>query len=97
MDVRGISRGEMVEAELNHLITRRHDRRVVEEGERAAHEAWHESEVRYFEEQRRAKDVDRYEFHLAQADRLRRTLGELVARHEAAAERLLPNAREGIA
>jgi DNA-binding transcriptional regulator PaaX len=48
MDVgRDISRGEQVEQELTAMIMRRHDRRVFEEGERPALEAWQESERRY--------------------------------------------------
>ena len=40
-------RAEMIEKELDTLITRRHDRRVVEEGERPTEEAWMESERRH--------------------------------------------------
>jgi hypothetical protein len=67
-------RGEAVETDLDRLITRRHDRRVIDEGERPAEEAWRESERRH-EEQRRVRA--RYEWHLhhtEQTDRLRRTL-----------------------
>ncbi len=46
-DVDIVSRGEQVEAELDTMIRRRHDRRVVEEGERPAEEAWAESERRH--------------------------------------------------
>jgi len=42
-----IARGEIVEADLDRLITKRHDRRVADEGERPAEEMWRESERRY--------------------------------------------------
>jgi hypothetical protein len=42
-----IARSEAVEADLTRLIEKRHDRRVVEEGERPAEEAWQESERRH--------------------------------------------------
>jgi hypothetical protein len=42
-----IARGEQVENELTAMIERRHDQRVVEEGERPVEEAWQESERRH--------------------------------------------------
>jgi hypothetical protein len=42
-----IARGEATEKELNAMIVRRHERRVAEEGERLAEEAWAESERRH--------------------------------------------------
>jgi hypothetical protein len=44
---REIGRGEAVEAEIDAFISKRHDRRVAEEGERQLEEAWRESERRY--------------------------------------------------
>jgi hypothetical protein len=41
-DVDTVAKGEKVEAELDTFIARRHDKRVKEEGERAAEEAWAE-------------------------------------------------------
>ena len=41
-----ITRSEVVEADLTRLIERRHDRRVVEEGERPLMEAWRAAELR---------------------------------------------------
>ena len=52
--------GEAVEAELDRLITRRHDTRVSSEGERQAEEMWQESVKRYEEKRRQgfaAKDL----------------------------------------
>lgn len=42
-----ITRGEQVEAELDAMIPRRHDQRMLSEGERAAEELWAESVRRY--------------------------------------------------
>ena len=78
-----IAHGEMVERELDNLITRRSKQKDPEE----ASETWQESERRH-EEQRRLRA--RYEWHLhhtAQAERLRRTLEELIERHEEQAEK----------
>jgi hypothetical protein len=47
-----VERAERVEADLDRLITRRHDQRVKDEGERQAEEAWAESERRHFAKRR---------------------------------------------
>jgi hypothetical protein len=47
-----VSRAESVERELDRLIEKRHDRRVVEEGEHPAEEMWAESERAYFANKR---------------------------------------------
>jgi hypothetical protein len=69
---RDISRGEAVATDLDILITRRHDRRVLEEGERPPEEAWAESErrqeARRHEENRAAWCC---EYHQEQAERHR--------------------------
>jgi hypothetical protein len=44
---RDISRGEQVEHELTAMIERRHERRVLKEGDRTLMEAWQESERRH--------------------------------------------------
>ena len=85
---RDISRGEAVEHEIDAMIRRRHEARVVEEGERPAHEAWMESERRY-NARRRAENVAAWcQYHREQAERHRRTLEALVRDHERAAERM---------
>jgi hypothetical protein len=84
-----IARGEQVENELTAMIERRHDRRVVEEGERPAEEAWMESERRYQEQRRMQARYEWHLYHTSQAERHRRTLEELIASHEAAAARLM--------
>jgi hypothetical protein len=49
---RDISRGEIVEAEIDAFISKRHNRRVAEEGERAEEEMWAASERAYFARKR---------------------------------------------
>ncbi len=44
---RDIARGEAVEHELVAFVSRQHDRRVVDEGERPAEASWMESERRH--------------------------------------------------
>jgi hypothetical protein len=83
-----VTRGEIIESELDRLITKRHDRRVAEEGERPALEAWQESEMRYEANRWQAIQAAWYVFHMDQAERHRRTLEGLVALHEAAAAKL---------
>ena len=88
-----IAHGEMVERELDNLITRRSKQKDPEE----ASERWQESERRH-EEQRRLRA--RYEWHLhhtAQAERLRRTLEGLIADHEEQATKLMKEQPKGAA
>ena len=87
--MRDIAHGEKVEGELNILITRRHDKREVEEGERAAEALYAENCRRHAERERRELDAERHEYHTGQAVRLRRTLESLVSYHEAEAEKYL--------
>jgi hypothetical protein len=56
---RDISRGEVVDADLDKLISRRHDARVAEEGERDLEEAWCESERRAEAARKAEEDRDR--------------------------------------
>jgi len=81
-------RGEIVEAELDRFIRTRHDKRVANEGERPALEAWMESERRYEEQRRQENRAAWYGWHLDQAERHRRTLEGLITHHETQAERL---------
>jgi aspartokinase len=88
-----IAHGEMVERELDSLITRRSKQKDPEE----ASDTWQESERRH-EEQRRLQA--RYEWHLhhtAQAERLRRTLEVLVSHHEQQAAKLMDIQPKGAA
>ncbi len=92
---RNIGRSEMVESELNGLITRRHDARVAEEGERPAEEAWMESERAHNARLREENRLAWCEYHQGQAVRHRAVLEFLIARHEAEAERLRRHAGGG--
>jgi hypothetical protein len=84
-----VMRGEMVEADLDRLITRRHDARVSNEGERTAEEMWQKS-VRAYEERRlQVARLEWHAFHCGQDERHRRTLEGLIDYHETQAERLL--------
>ncbi|MBA2715249.1 MAG: hypothetical protein H0U55_17080 [Rubrobacteraceae bacterium] len=82
------AKGEATEKELDALITRRHDRRVVEEGERPAEEMWAESERRHNVHRREEMRAAWCEYHREQAARHRAVLESLIVRHEAEAERL---------
>jgi hypothetical protein len=70
-----IGRSEQVESELDSMIRWRHDRRVVEEGERRPQEAWMESERRYATRRRE-------ENRLAWPDYFGRTANSLRGRAE---------------
>ncbi len=85
---REIARGEAVEKELDAFISKRHDRRLTDEGERPTEEAWMESGRRHDASRREALRSAWCAFHRDQAERLRRNLAALVAHHEREAERL---------
>jgi hypothetical protein len=86
--------GEAVEAELDRLITRRHDTRVSSEGERQAEEMWQESVKRYEEERRQVARLEWHAFHCGQAERHRATLQALIEHHESEAARLMEATNE---
>jgi hypothetical protein len=79
-----IAKGEATEKELDALIRRRHDQRVLCEGERAAEELWAESVRRYHARQ---EADDRTAWHDYEM-RLYRIHSGLAAEHLARAERL---------
>ena len=81
--------GEAVKAELDRLITRRHDARVSSVGERQAEEMWQETVKRYEEERRRVARLEWHLHHTTQAERLRRTLEGLIAHYEEQAAKLM--------
>jgi hypothetical protein len=85
---RDIARGELVEKELDAFVSKRHESRVVDEGERPTEEAWMESGRRHDASRRAALRSAWCAFHRDQAERLRRNLAALVAHHEREAERL---------
>jgi hypothetical protein len=86
---------EKVEADLERLITRRDKDRRKEEGERAREMMWKASVARHNEQRRLQARYEWHLHHVGQADRLRRTLEDLIAYHEAAAEKLLDEGRPG--
>ena len=80
-----ISRGEGVEKELDHLVRKRHDRRVVEEGERCAEEAWLESERRHAA---RRREENRLAWH-AYFERIAASLRARAVEYDQRAESLM--------
>jgi hypothetical protein len=84
-----IARGELVEKELDAMIVRRsHQKDPDEESE-----VWQESVRRYHARRRDQMRAAWREYHQGQADRLRRTVGPLIAFHEERAEELCEEAR----
>jgi hypothetical protein len=79
-----ISRSEQVETDLDRLIERRHDQRVLSEGERPAEELWAESVRRYSARQEADHRTAWHEYEM----RLYRIHSGLAAEHLARAERL---------
>ena len=92
-----IARSEQVEAELDAMIRRRDTHRRQTEGERLEEELYEPSVRAWRERYEAEKRTARFEYHRGQADRLRRTMSELIARHEAAAERYLQDEPKGAA
>ena len=89
-----VSRAESVERELDRLIEKRHDQRTTEEGHRPSEEMWQASVERYNSERERKLRAEWCSYHQDQAARHRHTLEALIARHEAAAARLMENGQE---
>jgi DNA-directed RNA polymerase subunit F len=88
-----ISRGELVKKEVHEMIERRSRQKDPEE----ASEAWQESERRH-EEQRRLQARNEWHlYHTAQAERVRRTLEEIVSHHEEQAAKLMDVQPKGAA
>ena len=87
-----ISRSEAVEHELNRLIEGRHDHRTAEERHKPSEELWQESVERYNAERDRQLRTEWTEYHQGQAERLKRTVGPLIAFHEERAAALLEQA-----
>jgi hypothetical protein len=83
-----VSRSEFVEAELDVMIRRRHDRRVESEGERQERERWQETEIVHDQQRREANRSAWGAYHRSAAKRARATMEALIAEHLAAAERL---------
>lgn len=77
------------EAELDRLITRRHDERVKDEGHRPSEELYEESTRRY--NLKRELEMRRLwaDFHREQAERVETNARLIAARHRAQVEVLL--------
>jgi hypothetical protein len=88
---RDISHGAEVEKQLGVLITRRHDRRVENEGDRAEKEAWQETEILHGQQRREANRLAWASYHRQQAERHRATLTDLLQHHQDQAEKYREN------
>jgi hypothetical protein len=76
-----IARGEKVEKELDHLITRRHEKRRVEEGETAEEALWRESVRHYEEQQSRQRLWEELRYHEAMVRTHTANAQVIVGRH----------------
>ena len=97
-----ITRAEWVEKELDHLIERRARERIRENGRTASQDAatarealWKASVSRYQEQRLIQARLEWHAYHSGQADRIRRTLEQLIAHHEEQARKLLEGTEEG--
>jgi hypothetical protein len=62
---------------------------MLEVADREREAMWEASAAMDRERRRRALDTERYEYHAGQAERLKKTMSQLVEHHERAAEKLL--------
>jgi hypothetical protein len=90
VDVEVSTRGDQ---QIDTFIDRADKKRREEEGERAREMLWKASVARHNEQRRLQARYEWHLHHVGQADRLRRTLEDLIAYHEAAAEKLLDEGR----
>jgi hypothetical protein len=102
VDTAKLARGETAELhQIDALITKRHDQRVRDEGERRTEEAWAES-CRAYEAKRRAELTFEWcEFYERQAQAAIRNGEKIAAENRAKAAKLLetnghPNGHGGI-
>jgi hypothetical protein len=82
-----IRQGELAESHLDALIARRHDQRVLTDGERAREALWAQSVRTHEEKSGRRLLWEWWRYHSGQAARHRRTLSSLIDHHEAEARR----------
>jgi hypothetical protein len=80
---------ERGESQIDTFIERRHDQRVRDEGERAEHELWHESERLYFERESRRQRWELVRFCEQQAERVEENARVIAARRRAEAQKLI--------
>jgi hypothetical protein len=83
-----VAKTNAVEAELDNFISRRHEERIQEEGERLAEEIWAESERRYAARRREENRAAWCKYHQDQAARHRAMLEALATYHECEAAKL---------
>ena len=83
-----VAKSSAVEAELDNIISRPHEKRVEEEGEQLAKEMWAESERRYAARRREKNRAAWCKYHQDQAARHRATLEALATYHEGEAAKL---------
>jgi hypothetical protein len=81
-----VTRGELVEKELDAMIERRSRQKDPDE----EHELWRSSVTAYNARRREEMRAAWCDYHQAQAARHRAVLEALIARHESEAERLAP-------
>ena len=74
-----VAKTSAVEGELANFISRRHEKRVKEEGERTAEEMWAESERRYAARRREENRAAWCRYHQDQAARHRAMLEVLLS------------------
>ena len=89
-----ITATERAEAELNRFIENRALKNNAEHEQRVE-DLFEETTRRYREKRREEYKLAWYCFHLDQAERLRRTMEALIAKHEAAAAALLEDQTRG--
>ena len=92
---RDISRGEAVEHEIDAFISKRHERRVIEEGGRPAQEAWMESERAHNRRRREENTAAWCEYLMDSAARTERVAAEIAAEKRARAQKLMENQPKG--
>ena len=83
-----VGKTSAVEAELDNFVSRRHEKRVQEEGEQRAEEVWAESERRYAARRREENRAAWRRYHEDQAARHRAILEALATYHECEAAKL---------
>ena len=84
-----VARGETAEAHLDALISKRHSQRVLDEGERAEHELWAESERLYFERESRRLRWAWVHHYEAQANRAEANAQAIAAANRRRAQALV--------
>jgi hypothetical protein len=77
-----VERAERVEADLDRLITRRHDQRVKDEGERFEEALWEESVAKYNARRQRELAQQWLAYHIARRRTHRYTFAILDRHHE---------------